>query len=80
MKEIELTPEQQAMADEIEDVVGAKMRVELKNIARLLASKENHELFGETEFQLRDMLLNLGAQSLDAALEARKKKPTKGPA
>ncbi|MCA9069272.1 MAG: ISKra4 family transposase, partial [Planctomycetaceae bacterium] len=48
-------------------------RAEVKTIVRLLASKENHELFGETEFQLRDLLMNWGAQSLDAALEARKK-------
>jgi hypothetical protein len=80
MKEIELTPEQEAMAKEIEDRILAKARVEAQNIARLLASKENHELFGETEFQLRDLLMNFGAQSLDAALEVRKKKPTKDPA
>jgi hypothetical protein len=77
MKEIELTPEQEAMAKEIEDRIMAQARGEARNMARLLASKENHELFGETEFQLRDLLLNFGAQSWDAALEARKKKPTK---
>ena len=80
MKDQELTPEQEVMAKEIEDRILAKMRVEAKNIARLLASKENHELFGETEFQLRDLLHNLGAQSLDAALETRKKSRTKDPA
>ena len=73
MKEIELNPEQQAMADEIEDLVTAKMRVEAKNIARLLASKENHELFGETEFQLRDLLLNLGARVWMRRLRRKKK-------
>jgi hypothetical protein len=77
MKEIELNPEQEVMAKDIEDRILAKARVEARNMARLLASKENHELFGDAEFQLRDMLMNLGAQSLDAALEARKKKPTK---
>jgi hypothetical protein len=80
MKQKELTPEQQAMADEIEDLLATKLRAELKAIARLLASKDNHELFGETEFQLRDLLMNFGAQSLEAALEARKKKTTKDPA
>jgi hypothetical protein len=80
MKQKELTPEQQAMADEIEDLLATKLRAELKTMARLLASKDNHELFGETEFQLRDLLMNFGAQSLEAALEARKKKTTTGPA
>jgi hypothetical protein len=80
MKQKELTPEQQAMAAEIEDLLATKLRAEVKAIARLLASKGNHELFGETEFQLRDLLMNFGAQSLEAALEARKKKTTKAPA
>jgi hypothetical protein len=80
MKQKELTLEQQAMADEIEDLLATKLRAEVKTIARLLASKDNHELFGETEFQLRDLLMNFGAQSLEAALEARKKKSTKDPA
>jgi hypothetical protein len=80
MKQRELTPEQQAMAEEIEDLLATKLRAELKAIARLLASKDNHELFGETEFPLRDLLMNFGAQSLEAALEARKKKCMKDPA
>jgi hypothetical protein len=80
MKDRELTLEQQAMANEIEDLLTTKLRAEVKTIARLLASKDNHELFGETEFQLRDLLMSFGAQSLDAALEARKKKTIKDPA
>jgi hypothetical protein len=60
--------------------LATKLRAELKAIARLLASKDNHELFGETEFQLRDLLMNFGAQSLEAALEARKKKTMTDPA
>lgn len=78
MRDVDLTPEQQRMADEIEDQLTTKLRAEIKTIARLLAPKDNHELFGETEFQLRDLLMNFGAQSLDAALEARKKKDYQG--
>jgi hypothetical protein len=79
MNGIELTPEQEQEAQRIADVLMAKMRVEAQDIARLLVSKDNPELFGQTEFQLRDRLLRLGAQGIDAALEERKKRGTKDP-
>lgn len=79
MNGIELTPEQEQEAQRIADILMAKMRVEAQNIARLLVSKDNSELFGQTEFQLRDRLLRLGAQGIDAALEERKKRGTKDP-
>jgi hypothetical protein len=54
--------------------------VECRWISRLLASKPNRELFGETEFQVRDAVHRIGARGLDAALEERKKRGTKAPA
>jgi hypothetical protein len=80
MNGIELTPEQEQEAKRIADILMAKMRVEAQDIARLLVSKDNPELFGQTEFQLRDRLLRLGAHGIDAALEERKKRGTKDPA
>jgi hypothetical protein len=77
---IELTPEQEKEALAIADILMAAMRVEAQNIGRLLASKGNAELFGQTEFQMRDILLKLGARGLDAALEERKKRGTQVPA
>lgn len=71
--EQELSPEQQAEAEQIADVVLAAMRVEASRIGRLLASKGNSELFGQTEFQLREIVLGLAARALDAALSERKK-------
>lgn len=79
MEEIELTAEQQAEAEFIEDVLAGAMRVEARQIARMLASKENRELFGRTEFQLRDLLHGLGRRAIDAALESRKKRGTEDP-
>jgi hypothetical protein len=73
MDQVPLTPEQQAEAERIEDLVMAKARVEVRQMARLLASKPNRELLGRTEFQLRDACHRIGAQALDAALEQRKK-------
>lgn len=76
----ELTPEQEQEALVIADILMAAMRVEAVNLGRLLASKGNPELFGQTEFQLRDILLKLGTRGIDAALEERKKRGIKGPA
>jgi hypothetical protein len=78
--EIELTPEQEAQAQQIEDILKAKMTVELRFISRLLASKKNRELLGATEFQVRDAVHRIGAGGIDAALEERKKGGTKDPA
>lgn len=68
-----LTPDQQTEADRIEDILKGAASVEIRRMAELLASKENGELFGETEFQLRDILLGLGNRASDAALSERKK-------
>jgi hypothetical protein len=73
MFDIELTAEQQAEAERIEDILKAKAAVEIKQVARLLASKPNRELLGQTEFQIRDAMHRVGAAGIDAALEERKK-------
>ena len=73
MEPVELTAEQEAEAERIEDIVLAKMRVEARQMARLLASKSNRELLGRAEFQLREACHRLGAAAIDAALEQRKK-------
>ena len=75
--EIELTEEQEAEAAVIEDILNASSRATVHYIARLLASKSNRELFGETEFQIRDAVHRLGAEGMDAALAERKKRGTK---
>jgi hypothetical protein len=80
MPDVELTAEQQEEAARIEDILLAKARAEARFIARLLASKQNHELFGQTEFQIRDAVHRIGAAGLDAALSLRKKRGTKVPA
>ena len=54
LDEIILTPEQEAEAEWIEDNLKAAATVEIRRIARLLASKKNRHLFGKTEFQVRD--------------------------
>ena len=77
MSDVVLTQEQEAEAERIFDQAMAQARVELKQAARLVASKKNSELFGETEFALRDAVHRIGARALDAALQERKKRGTK---
>jgi hypothetical protein len=76
--EIELTAEQEAEAVKIEDVLNARGREVNRHMARLLASKPNRELFGETEFQIRAAVHRLGATGVETALAERKKRGTKG--
>jgi len=47
-------------------------------VARLLVGKSDREIFGETEFQLRDILLKAGAKALEEHLR-QKKTATTGP-
>jgi len=77
MEELKLTPEQEAEAERIFENAMARAKVELSHAAKLVASKKNSELFGETEFQLRDALFRIGSRLVDAALQERKKRGTK---
>jgi hypothetical protein len=80
MEELELDLEQEEEAKRIEDVLMAAARVDVRKMARLLASKKNSELLGETEFRLRDIVHHIGAKGIDAALSERKKRGIRGPA
>ena len=74
----ELTAEEEAEAQRIADIVVGRMRAEATELGRMLVSKVNGELFGQTEFVVRDAVHRVGAVALDAALEERKKRGTKG--
>jgi hypothetical protein len=47
-------------------------------MARLLVSKRDDQLFGETEFQIRDLVHKIGARAIETAVNERKKRATKG--
>jgi ABC-type phosphate transport system auxiliary subunit len=74
----EFTAEQEAAAARIEDIVMGAARSEVRQMARLLVSRQNRELFGQTEFVVRDAMHRVGARAFDAALAERKKGGTKG--
>jgi hypothetical protein len=75
-----LTPEQSDEADRISEILMETARREIRDIAELLASKQDHQLLGKTEFEVRDRVHKIGAKALETALNERKKGATKGQA
>jgi hypothetical protein len=75
-----LPDEQARRAEQLFESLKASTEHDLLAIAELLASQPDEQLFGRTEFQLRDLVHRLGAQALQTAAERRKKGGTKVPA
>ena len=50
----------------------------MEQIAVLLAGKADHELFGQTEFELREIVHRLGAKALETVANERLKKGVPG--
>jgi hypothetical protein len=73
-----LTPEQEAQAQRIAQIIGQKVQQESLEIARLLASQPDETFFGKTEFDVRDRVHDIGAHAFAAALDERKKGGTAG--
>jgi len=78
MVEVLLTPEQEAEAQRLADVIGQKAREEALRMARILASKPDAQLLGLTEFEIRDRAHALAAHAIEAAVNGRKKGGTWG--
>jgi hypothetical protein len=53
---------------------------DLRKMAKLLASKPYPQLLGRTEFEVRDLVHDLGATAIQTALDERKKGATGVPA
>jgi len=74
-----LPPELEAKAQELLSRIRQGAEDELLALARLLVSKADHELFGETEFQARAIVHRIGAHAYQTHL-AEKKTATRAPA
>jgi hypothetical protein len=79
MEPTPLTSEQRAEAERIYQILRERTDADLRQLAQLLASKPDHQLLGATEFEVRDRVHRIGARALDAALQERKKRGTRGP-
>ena len=71
---VELSEDQEELAQRIYQRLRTKMNEELLAMARLMASKADHEIFGKGEFELRDKLNQVGATLLSEAANERSKK------
>ena len=73
-QQLELSSEQEAEAQRIEHILREAANEDIRQLARLLASKKDQELFGQTEYQVRDIVHGMGAKALQAAANERSKK------
>ncbi len=77
MTALDLTPEQEAHAQELARALHKALEGDILQMTRLLASKPDHQVLGQTEFQIRDLVHKIGAKTIQAELDARQKKGTK---
>jgi hypothetical protein len=71
-----LSPELETQAQELVARLRPQAEDELLALARLLVSKPDHEIFGDTEFEARAIVHRLGAKVFETHL-AQKKTATK---
>jgi hypothetical protein len=67
-----LSPELETKAQELVARLRPQTEHELLELARLLVSKEDHEIFGDTEFEARTIVHRIGAHAFEAHLAEKK--------
>ncbi len=78
MSDLQLTPEQEAEAQRLATLIAQKAHEEALRMARILVSKPDAQLLGETEFEVRDRAHELAAHAIETAVNRRKKGGTTG--
>lgn len=73
-----LSPEQAERADQLFQSLHQATGDDLRGLAELLACKEDHQLLGPTEFEVRDRVHMIGAKAIEAAVDQRKRGATGG--
>jgi hypothetical protein len=72
------SPQQEAQARELAAAISAVTEEELLEIARVLVDAEPADLFGATEFKIRDLAHQIAAKAYEQRL-AQKKSATSPP-
>ncbi len=67
-----LTGEKEAEAQALAQRLRELADDEIVQMARLLVSKPEREIFGDTEFELRDIVLKVGAKAIEEHLRQKK--------
>ena len=73
-----LSPERAERAEQIFESLRQATEADLRGLAELLACKEDSQLLGPTEFEVRDRVHEIGAKAIEAAMDQRKGGATKG--
>lgn len=71
-KSVSLSAQKEAEAQALVARIRELADEELVAMARLLVSKPEHETFGETEYELRDIVRKVGAKALEEHLRQKK--------
>ena len=74
-----LTAEQAADAEQLYQAFRVNADAKLRELATLMASKPDNQLFGETEYKIREIVLQIGAEAIQTAVNRPKKRGTKAP-
>ena len=75
-----IRPEKSEEVQRVHDVMLKAMDQEIWRMAELMVTRRDDQLFGETEFALREKALRMGAQALEATVNDRKKRGTRAAA
>lgn len=75
-----MTPEELAEVQRVHDVMLKAMDRDIWQLAQFMVTRRDDQLFGETEFTVRDKVLRMGAQALETTVNDRKKRGTKAAA
>src|SRR6516225_1973671 len=72
MSAVTLTPEQEQQAQALAARLHREVAGDILQLARLLVSKPDEQIFGQTEFEVRDLVHHLGATALQTQLAEKK--------
>jgi hypothetical protein len=67
-----LTKDQELEAKNLEEKIKTAIAKEVADLARLLVSTDEKNLFGATEFQIRELVLRIGAKVYSEHLREKK--------
>ena len=66
------TAEQEWEAKALEEKIRVAIEREVASLARLLVSRGDKDLFGKTEFEVRDLVLRIGVKAYEERLREKK--------
>jgi len=79
MSRTPLSPEREAEAQQLLQALRQAADEDLLAIARALVATDEHTLFGQTEFDIRDLVHKIGAKAYQAHLAHKKMAPAAPP-